>query len=183
MDTPASHKTTPQFPPYRLADWSPSHSIKEMSVHTRGMESLYKPVSVLVKCGEMRLWYPVPLKTSAFPSVPCICDRSLWHRKTLLGSAMSLSLPSSHLQTPQLPETRSWQHRESTRFLCKPTKQWEICLFSVFWDVFLKETQEKEQCGWFSARLCLLKVAAVELVHNSQPRSLEESPRDPPRMS
>lgn len=30
-----------KFPPYRLADWSPSHSIKEMSVHTQGMESLY----------------------------------------------------------------------------------------------------------------------------------------------
>lgn len=30
------------------------------------------------------------------------------------------------------------------RFLMQTNKRWEICLFGVF----LKETQENEQCGW-----------------------------------
>lgn len=151
MDTPASHKTTPYiyiyiYISFPLTDWQtgpPATPSKKCLFIHKGWSLYIKPVSVLVKYGEMRLWYPVPLRTSAFPSVPCICDRSLWHRKTLLASAMSLALPSSHLQTPQLPETRSWQHQESTRFLGKPTKQWEICLFSVFWGVFFKRNSGK----------------------------------------
>lgn len=88
-----------------LPAWTPQphvslvpQPLQDMPVHTPGIESVYTYISAC----QMGLWYPVPLLTPALPSVPHICGRSLRHAKTLLGSAMSLSLPSSHLHTPLL---------------------------------------------------------------------------------